>query len=53
MSVNTTEDFPSPFFLDAALVGERMAGMEVAALQYGGGVTEDEVNGALSYSHAE
>jgi len=30
-----------------------MTGMEVAALQYGGGVTEDEVDGALSYSHAE
>jgi len=41
------------FFLDAALVGEQTAGMEVAALQHGGGVTEDEVNGALSYIRAE
>ena len=41
------------FFLDAALVGEQMAGMEVAALQHGGGVTEDEVNSALSYIRAE
>ena len=41
------------FFLDAALVGERTAGMEVAALQHGGGVDEDEIDGALSYSHAE
>ena len=36
------------FFLDFAMVGERTAGMEVVALQHGGGVAEDEVNGALS-----
>ena len=53
MSVNTTKDLSSPFFLDAALVGERTAGMEVATLQHGGGVAEDEVDGALSYSRAE
>jgi len=53
MSVNTTRDLSSLFFLDAALVGERTTGMEVAALQHGGGVTEDEVNGALSYIRAE
>ena len=47
MSVNTTKDLYL-FFLDAALVGERTTGMEVAALQHGGGVAEDEVNGALS-----
>jgi hypothetical protein len=41
------------FFLDVALVGERTAGMEIAALQHGGGVTEDEVDGALGYSRAE
>jgi len=41
------------FFLDAVLVGERTAGMKVAALQHGGGIAEDEVDGALSYSHAE
>ena len=41
------------FFLDAALVGERTEGMKVAALQHGSGVTEDEVNGALSYSRVE
>ena len=41
------------FFLDAALVGERMTGVEVATLQHGGGVAEDEVDGALSYSRAE
>ena len=41
------------FFLDAALVGERTTGTEVATLQYGGGVAEDEVDGALSYSRAE
>jgi len=40
-------------FLDAALVGERMTGVEVATLQHGGGVAEDEVDGALSYSRAE
>ena len=40
-------------FLDAALVGERTTGTEVATLQYGGGVAEDEVDGALSYSRAE
>ena len=39
------------FFLDNDLVGERTTGMHVAALQHGGGVTEDEVDGALSYSH--
>jgi len=27
--------------------------MEVATLQHGGGVAEDEVDGALSYSRAE
>ena len=36
MSVNTTRDLSSPFFLDAALVGERTTGMEVAALQHDG-----------------
>ena len=41
------------FLLDAALVGEWTAGMEVATLQHGGGVTEDEVDGALRYSRAE
>ena len=41
------------FFLDAALVGERMTGVEVATLQHGGGVAEDEVDGALSYRRAE
>ena len=41
------------FFLDAALVGGQMANMEVATLQHGGGITEDEVDGALSYSRAE
>jgi len=41
------------FFLDVALVGERTADMEVAALQHGGGVTEDEVDDALSYIRAE
>ena len=53
MSVNTIKDLSSPFFLDAALVGERTAGMEIAALQHGSGVIEDEVDGALSYSRAE
>ena len=41
------------FFLDIAMVGERTAGMEVAALQYGGDIAEDEVDGALSYNRAE
>jgi len=40
------------FFLDVALVGERTVGMYVAALQHGGGVTEDEVDVALSYIRA-
>ena len=53
MSVNTTKDLSSSFFLDVALVGERTAGMKVAALQHGGGIAEDEVDGALSYSRAE
>ena len=53
MSVNTTKDLSSPFLLDAAMVGERTAGMEVVALQHGGGITEDKVDGALSYSRAE
>ena len=53
MSVNTTKYLSISFFLDAALVGERTAGMEVAALQHGGCVTEDEVDDALSYSRAE
>ena len=35
------------------MVGERMAGMEVAALQHGGDIAEDEVDGALSYNRAE
>jgi len=52
MSVNTTKDLSS-LFLDAALVGERTTGMEVATLQHGGGVAEDEVDGALSCSRAE
>ena len=52
MSVNTTKDLSS-LFLDAALVGERTTGMEVATLQHGGRVTEDEVDGALSYSYAD
>ena len=38
---------------DVALVGEWTAGMEVLALQHGGGVAEDEVDGALSCSRAE
>ena len=41
------------FLLDAALVGERTTGMEVAALQHDGGVIEDEVDGALSYNRTE
>jgi len=41
------------FFLDAALVGGQMANMEVATLQHGGGITEDEVDGALSNNLAE
>jgi len=53
MSVNTTKSLSSPFFLDAAMVGERTAGMEVAALQHGGGIAKDEVDGALNYSSAE
>ena len=53
MSVNTTKDLSSPFLLDAAMVGERTAGMEVVALQHGGGVAEHEIDGALSYSCAE
>ena len=53
MSVNTTKNLSSHFFLDAALVGEQTAGMEVAALLYGGSVAEDEVDGALSYSRAK
>ena len=53
MSVNTTKDLSSPFFLDAALVGEWTAGIEIAALQHDSGVTEDEVNGALSYSRVK
>ena len=53
MSVNTTKSLSSPFFLDAALVGERTTGMEVAVLQHGGNVAEDEVDGALNYSRAE
>ena len=36
-------------FLDAALVGERTMGMEVATLQHGGSVAEDEVDSTLSY----
>ena len=48
MSVNTTKYLSSPF-----LVGEWTAGMEVAVLQHAGGIAEDEVDGALSYSHAE
>ena len=52
MSVNTTKDLSS-LFLDAALVGERTTGMEVATLQHGGGVAKDEVDGALSCSRAE
>ena len=51
MSVNTTKDLSSPF--SGSMVGERMVGMEVAALQHGGSVNEDEVGGALSYSRAE
>ena len=39
---------PGPRREDAVLIGERTAGMEVVALQHGGGVAEDEVNGALS-----
>ena len=53
MSVNTTKDLSSPFFLDAALVGEWTAGIEIAALQHGGGVIEDEVDGARSNIRAE
>ena len=53
MSVNTTKDLSSPFFLDAALVGEWTAGIEIAALQHGGGVTENEVDSDLSYSNVE
>ena len=30
-----------------------MTGIEVAALQHGDGIAEDEVDGALSYSRAE
>jgi len=41
------------FFLDVDLVGQRTTGMEVAILQHGGGVAEDEVDGALSYSCAQ
>ena len=50
MSVNTTKDLSSPF--SCSMVGEQMVGMEVAALQHSGGVTEDEVDIALSYSRA-
>ena len=41
MSVNTTKYLSISFFLDAALVGERTAGMEVAALQHCSGITEE------------
>ena len=41
------------FFLNAALVGERTAGMEVVVLQHGGVVTEDEIDCTLNYSRAE
>ena len=44
---------PGPRREDVVLVGERTAGMEVVALQHGGGVAEHEIDGALSYSCAE
>ena len=47
MSVNTIKYLSSSFFLDAAMVGEWTTGMEVAALQHGGGIAKDEVDGAL------
>ena len=50
MSVNTTKDLS---FLFPRCSSGWGADMEVAALQHGGGVTEDEVDGALSYSYAE
>jgi len=37
------------FSKDAARVGERTTGMEVATLQHGGSVAEDEVDSTLSY----
>ena len=52
MSVNTIKDLSS-LFLDVAMVGERTASMDVAALQHDDSIAEDEVDGALSYSHAE
>jgi len=41
------------FLPDATLDGEQTTSMEVVALQHGSGITEDEVNDALSYIRAE